>query len=133
MRIEDLPTDEDWTRYDWQAILAPSNGEDYSLTSYTGANWAPLGHAAPDITADRIARVHGWRNDSSDGGGTKNFACVVELTDGTWAACMAWADYTGWGCQDEVEWRVTAGLWEIVAYGLDQRGREQLALTAGEV
>lgn len=125
MNLEDLPTNENWSTSDWGAVLA---GGDYS--SYAGANWAPLGPPAPDITAERIARVHGMRADRGDYAEV-NFACVVELTDGTWAACMAWADTTGWGCQDGVEWRVVHDLDSVIAYGLDQRGRERLALTAG--
>lgn len=127
MLIEDLPTSENWSRFDWGAVLADSG-----YSSYTGANWAPLGPPAPDITAERIARVHGMRADRGDYAEV-NFACVVELTDGTWAACMAWADTTGWGCQDGVEWRVVRNLDDVIAYGLDQRGRERLALTTGGV
>ncbi|MER7280489.1 hypothetical protein ABT369_39230 [Dactylosporangium sp. NPDC000244] len=129
MLIADLPTNDDWSAYDWSAVLKP--GPDDYGSSYTGAHWAPLGGPAPDITADRIARIHGWQASSPEGGGSRNFACVVELTDGTWAACMAWADYTGWGCQDGVEWRVAADLPSIVSYGLDCEGRQRLELTAG--
>lgn len=123
MRLEDLPTSDVWGAYDWQAVLSG----DWS-NSYTGAHFAPLGEQAPDITPERIARVYGWRAESPEGYGSINFACVVELTDGTWAACMAWADTTGWGCQDGVEWRVARDLSDVVAYGLDQRGRTDLGM-----
>lgn len=129
MLITELPTNDDWSVDDWRQIF-PNAPEGYS-TSCTGTHWAPLGGSAPDVTAERIARIHGWQGHSPEGGGSRNFACVVELTDGAWAACMAWADYTGWGCQDGVEWRVAADLPSIVSYGLDREGRERLALTSG--
>lgn len=129
MHLEDLPTNDVWTASDWCQVL---KSEPYGIgTAYTGAHWAPLGGPAPDITAERIARVYGWQASSPEGGGSVNFACVVELTDGTWAACMAWADYTGWGCQDGVEWRVAQDLPSVVSYGLDREGRGRLALTTG--
>lgn len=129
MLITELPTNDVWTESDWHQVFPAT--PDGCGSAYTGANWEPLGGPAPDITPDRVARVHGWQADSPEGYGSVNFACVVELADGTWAACMAWADTTGWGCQDGVEWRVAADLPSIVSYGLDREGRERLALTAG--
>lgn len=31
---------------------------------------------------------------------------VVRFEDGRWGYVEAWNDYTGWGCQDGVEWNV---------------------------
>lgn len=122
MNVTDLPTNDLWTDYDWSNVLS---GSEY----YEGAFTAPDGAAAPDVTADRIARVEQWWADGGHEYADRDFVAVVELTDGTWAACMAWTDSSGWGCQQGVYWRVTSTLADAITYGLDQEGRRKLGLS----
>jgi hypothetical protein len=54
------------------------------------------------------------------------FCGVVKLHDGTYASFEAWTDYTGWGCQDGVEWftgqktEKAAAMWLTVVSRVDQ-------------
>jgi hypothetical protein len=111
---------------DWASILAPDPGDEYGWgSSYSGAFSTVDGSRVEDITAERIARVdltYGVDNDGPD------LAILTELTDGTWAACMAWADFTGWGCQDDVQWKVAPTRDEAISQGLDREARRKLGV-----
>ncbi len=122
MNITDLPTNDVWGRSDWENVFA---GSGY----YEGAFTAPDGQPTDDITADRIAHVLAWNAESHEGGNDVNFAAIAQLADGRWAGCMAWTDYTGWGCQQGVYWRVVDSLPDAVAFALDQQGRRWLGQT----
>lgn len=115
----EAPSREDFVR-DWVVLFA---GTSYS--AHTGASYAPLGGTAPDITADRVAQVSLFWHEDGDYAET-NVAAVVQLTDGSWAAVLAWCDTTGWGCQDGVEWRVTDSREGAIQYGLDKEARAAL-------
>lgn len=122
MLIDDLPTNDVWDTYDWRYVLAGSE-------FYEGAFTAPDGRPVPDITPDRIDHVEVWAARCSEGMGDRDFAALVRLTDGTWAACLAWCDTSGWGCQQGVYWRVCADRADIQRYGLDDKGRRMLTAT----
>ena len=122
MNLTDLPTNEHWDAHDWEYVL---HGSEF----YEGAFTAPDGARAADITADRIVRVDRWWATGGHEYADQDFVAVVELSDGTWAACMAWTDSSGWGCQQGVYWRVTQSLDDAVTYGLDQEGRRKLGLS----
>ncbi len=119
MNPRDLPTNDVWDTSDWHYVLAGSE-------FYEGAFTAPDGQKTDDIDADRIINVIAWNAASEEGGNDKNFAALVRLADGRWAGCMAWTDYTGWGCQQGVYWRVVDSLPDAGAFGLDQQGRRWL-------
>lgn len=122
MKLEDLPTNEDWNS--WEYVLA---GHDY--TAYSGAfSVLDFSRRVDDITEDRIARVDLWFGESPEGYGSQDFVALVELTDGAWAACMAWADTTGWGCQDGVEWKVGPDRQLVIEQGLDRAARIKLGV-----
>lgn len=99
MKLEDLPTNADWTVDDWKQTFG---GEDYSGTYEVG----PAGVEVDDVTPERIAKVLHWHAHSPDGYGSVDFYAVVRLTDGQYAVSEAWADTTGWGCQADAWWKV---------------------------
>ncbi len=121
MKITDLPTNDVWDHYDWQYVFAGSE-------FYEGAFTVPDGARTDDIDADRIAEVLAWRATCEEGGNDKNFAAIVHLADGRWAGCMAWTDFTGWGCQQGVYWRVAATRDDAVRFCLDKDARRRLGL-----
>lgn len=114
MNLEDLPTSDDWGDYDWGEVLG-------ARTNRAGFGGEP----AEPVTADRIAEILHWHGSSPEGGGSKDFYAVVRLTDGTFAVSEAWADYTGWGCQDDAWWRVADTLQGALGE-LSQSNREAI-------
>lgn len=119
MLINDLPTNDGWTDYGWTNVF-PDAGY------HEGTVSVPDNQTAADVTADRIARVDRWDATSADGMGDVNFVALMELVDGTWAACTALTDTTGWGCQQTVVWRVAATRDDVIRFGLDRDGRRRL-------
>jgi hypothetical protein len=66
---------------------------------------------------------------SPDGYGSVNIALLALLTDGRWASCVAWADTTGFGCQQGVDWRVQPTRELAISQGLDKESRAHLGLS----
>lgn len=122
MNLVVLPTNELWTDSDWRYVLAGSE-------FYEGAFTAPDGQRADDITADRIGHVDIWAVENPEEMADYNFAALVELTDGTWAACVAWTDTSGWGCQQGVYWRIAATRDDAIRFCLDKDARRRLGLS----
>jgi len=121
MNLKDLPPIGELGTDEWPYILSCTS----SYSSYSGAYSTADGAAVEDICPHRIARVdraYGIDNDGPD------IALLIELTDGTWAACMAWADSTGWGCQDGVQWKVAPAREEAISQGLDRDARRKLGV-----
>jgi hypothetical protein len=117
MKIEELPTNDDWYDYDWREVF-PSGGGDYSGTFVAGTL---TGERTEDVTAERIAEIvyfHGHDNDGRD------FGCIARLNDGQWAYSEAWTDYTGWGCQADAWWKVGPTLESVVAVMSEERRAE---------
>lgn len=121
--INDLPDVGDIDHYVWGSIL-----KEDSYSSYRGAYSTIDGSQVEDITAERIARVDLAYGKSPDGYADTDMAILVELTDGTWAACMAWSDTTGFGCQDDVQWKVAPTRDEAISQGLDREARHKLGV-----
>jgi hypothetical protein len=80
-----------------------------------------------DITRDRVARVDAAHVKEGDCSET-NLTLLVELTDGTWAACMAWCDTTGWDCGAGVQWKWGRTRDEVIRQGLDRGSRRLLGV-----
>lgn len=66
---------------------------------------------------------------SPEGGGSTDIALVARLTDGQWATCVAWSDYTGFGCQQGVDWRINPTRELAISQGLDKESRTHLGLS----
>lgn len=119
--IGDLGTDE------WKYLLPGRDSDSYS--AYRGAFVVLSGERAEDISAERFAEVEAVHGESTEGGCSVDIVLLVRLTDGSYATCMAWADYTGWGCQDDAVWKVALTRDDAIRFGLDQRGRRLLGLS----
>ncbi len=131
MKLDDLPTNEEWNS--WGQVLAsdPADPADDGWTygnSYSGAYSTVDGSKVEDITAARIATVDLWFGESPEGYGSLDFVALCSLTDGRWAACLAWADTTGWGCRDGVQWKVAPARDEAISQGLDRAARVKLGV-----
>ena len=121
MLTTDLPTNDVWTTYDWDNVFPDAGYHEGTIS-------VPNNQAAEDVTADRITRVDRWDATSADGLGDVDFVALLELVDGTWAACTALTDTTGWGCQQTVLWRVGATRDDVIRFGLDRDGRRRLGV-----
>lgn len=97
---------------------------------------------ADEFTIHDIKRVdrwyvdyHGteWTPEDSYCGSELTMVILGELHDGRWFTINAWNDYTGWGCQDDSQIRITATRERAIAKGLDKEGRERLGLTLNEL
>ncbi|WP_242890157.1 hypothetical protein [Actinomadura litoris] len=121
MRLEDLPTNEDWGRSSWEEVFPGANGGDYSGTYPVG----PGGTEVEDVTPERITEVlHFWA-ESPEGFGSQDFFAVARLTDGQYAVSEAYADTTGWGCQADAWWKV-GPTYESVIAELSESNRARL-------
>lgn len=119
---------------EWEMIFP--NGS-YGL--YSGTFSVVDGSRVADVTPERIIRVVAWRVEENDDG--TEIKLLVELDDGSFAACMAGCDYTGWDCQAGVEWRWAPSSELAISQGIDRATRAVLgvplaidaATTHGEV
>lgn len=129
MDIKDLPTNDEWDRWDWENVF-PGTGEHGNSGDYSGTYpVGPGGDRIKDVTPERITEVlHFWA-ESPDGYGSVDFFAVVRLTDGQFAVSEAWADTTGWGCQADAWWKV-GPTYESVIAELSESNRSQLGRDA---
>ncbi|MGW9058853.1 hypothetical protein [Streptomyces sp. NPDC055733] len=102
-------TDPRVDEWDWSALFEYADGP------------------APDPTA--IVTVSNLWCTSPEGGGSRDIALVAVLNDGRWATCVAWSDYTGFGCQQGVDWRVNPTRELAISQGLDKESRAHLGLS----
>jgi hypothetical protein len=106
----------------------PADKDNYwSSSEYSGTFSVINGAQVEDVTPERVARVDAsWvvEGDYSE----TNIAALVELTDGSWAAVMAWCDTTGWDCQSDVQWKWGPTRDLVISQGLDRPSRERLGL-----
>ena len=123
MNIKELPDIGELDSSVWPNILAE---QEYG-SSYTGAFSTVDGSPVGDITPDRIARIDLTYGEAGDWNET-DMVILAELADGTWAACMAWSDTTGFGCRDDVQWKVAPTRDEAISQGLDRLARQKLGV-----
>ena len=109
---------------DWSVLFPP--GDVYG-TEYSGTYSVHDAAQVEDITPERIARIDASYLNEGDYAET-DLAALVELTDGTWAAVMAWCDTTGWGCQSGVQWKWGRTREDVISQGLDNAAREAMGL-----
>ncbi len=129
MRLEDLPTNDDWSDYDWRQVFRGEVADEWSYSrsdNYSGTFRAGdlTGERIEDVTPGRIAEVVQWHAESPEGYGSVDFWALVKLTDGQYAVCEAWADTTGWGCRADAWWK--AGTYEQCVAELSEQNRRQL-------
>lgn len=122
MKIDDLNASHDSVFTGWQYVLAGGY-----FTAYRGV-YDLNGQSAEDVTADRIAHVDLIWCEEGDCFAETDMAALVELTDGTWAGLMAWCDTTGWGCQDDVSWKVAPTRELAISQCLDKEARARLGV-----
>ncbi|MGW4703733.1 hypothetical protein [Streptomyces sp. NPDC004285] len=78
---------------------------------------------------EQIAEVsHLWAT-SPEGWGSTDIAFLARLTDGQWATCVAWSDTSGFGCREDVDWRINPTREQAIAQGLDKESRTHLGLS----
>lgn len=122
MDLKDLPTAEDFD--DWEYLLPG-----YGSSEYSGTYSVTDGEKVDDVTPERIARVDAFHTTSPEGCHSTDMCCLVELTDGTWAAVMAWCDTTGWDCRSDIQWKWAPTRELAISQGLDASARDRLNLT----
>ncbi|NEB92395.1 hypothetical protein [Streptomyces bauhiniae] len=114
-------------QYERLAILTAAFKTEKELDAW---DWGALFEYA-DGTAPDPASITGvtdlWCT-SPEGGGSRDIALVATLTDGRWATCVAWSDYTGFGCQQGVDWRINPTRKAAISQGLDKESRAHLGL-----
>ena len=102
MKLEELPTAEDWDEYDWQEVLAGGSG----YGPVASAELAGKNGPAEVPSAENVTEVIWFFADSPERYGSKDFAALVKLADGQFAMCEAWADTTGWDCRSDAIWKI---------------------------
>jgi hypothetical protein len=106
--VSRLPLIDGWLEYDWVYVLQNQDVD------------------GDPVTLEEIEEVlHMY---SSGGDTEKDLAALIQLTDNRWATLHAGNDYTGWGCQDYIRWRVFATRDEAIIMGLTNESRGWLKL-----
>ena len=82
-------------------------------------------HGAPVAIDDVAEVVAEWKQDSDE----PDFAWLLRLKDGRFAAATGWHDYTGWDCQSGFELRVFATKEEAIRLGFTVENRQHLGLS----
>lgn len=118
-----LPENDQFSRYIWEYILPGG----YAYESTLAIDGGPQ---VEDVTAERIATVHAFYAAPQEGAGwaETDVALLAELTDGTWATCVAWRDSSGWDCRSGANWRVAPTRELAISQGLDKAARAFLGL-----
>ncbi|MEV8623370.1 hypothetical protein [Streptomyces sp. NPDC051079] len=76
-----------------------------------------------------IAEVTDLWSISPEGYSDTNIALLARLDDDRWASCVAWSDTSGFGCQEDVDWRINPTRESAIAMGLDKESRTHLGLS----
>lgn len=119
----------DMQPYDRLSLVTPVvESNDVQLDEYL---WSALFEYSdgPAPEPDSIEIVTDLWATSPEGGGSTDIALLARLTDGRWASCVAWSDYTGFGCQQGVDWRVNDTRELAISQGLDKESRTHLGLS----
>lgn len=114
--------------YDWEAILGLSPYVDVRCED---ASSVPA-EATRMFVPDDVESVDCWYAESREGFASTHAWGLLHLKDGTWAACIAWCDTTGWDCQSDTMWRLLPTREEAIILGLDEEGRRRLGLELAE-
>lgn len=69
---------------------------------------------------------------SPEGYGSTDIAFLARLVDGRWTTCVAWSDTTGFGCRQQVDWRINPTREQAISQGLDKEARANLGLQLPE-
>ena len=101
MKIEEMPTQEYWSEYDWQMVFDTGDYNASPTAEFAGKNGR-----AEVPKPEEVEQVLWMTSDSPEGYGSVDFAGLFKLTGDRFAICEAWADTTGWGCQDGVYWKI---------------------------
>lgn len=118
----------DMQPYEQLATLTTQFTTGITLDSWT---WQSLyDYASGDVPEPaQIAEITDLWATSPEGYGSTNIAFVARLTDDQWATCVAWADTTGFGCRQDVDWRINPTRALAISQGLDKESRAHLGLS----
>lgn len=130
MNYEDLPTNDEWEEYDWRQVFAPddsTSGIEVRIMPPGGGQPQPASaDTAPPALANVVEVTH-WHGESPEGYGSLDMAALLHLEGGRWCAVTAWADTTGWGCRDGVEF-IVGDRDDLITYGFGDEHRRLLGL-----
>lgn len=109
-----------------KSALEYSTDRDICLAGFGGATAALAFHEIAEMVAGSAS--------SPDSYGSVDLAALVRLHDGRYAAIMAWADTTGWGCRDGLTVRIAPDRGgAIAALGDGERRKLGFELDAAQV
>lgn len=96
-------------------------------------DWEEILSKDSEALADKVDEIYRFYARSPEGWGSLETAFVASSTDGRWITMSAWADTTGWGCQqNDVSWKSFDTLEEAIKFGLSQSDRMKMDLLLKE-
>lgn len=105
--------------YDWTQIEFDCYGTEWRDASATLMTIQPI--------VMEVIEVWWTAGGEEYGIGTElQLYAVVRFDNGQWGFVEAWNDYTGWGCQDGVAWRVADTPEDLYLMCMSKEGREHL-------
>jgi hypothetical protein len=118
----------DMQPYERLAQLTASFKTDVPLDEWDWSSLFEYAEGTAPAPAAIVSVTELWCT-SPEGGGSRDIALVAVLQDGRWATCVAWSDYTGFGCQQVVDWRINPTRELAISQGLDKESRAHLGLS----
>jgi len=104
MELQDLPTTEDFTEYDWREVLGLDDETVTAKARYAGNLTSNLTYALKLGEFTKVIALYATTAGPRSVCHELDAVILIEVEEGGWALCEAWTDCTGWGCQDGVEW-----------------------------
>lgn len=86
-----------------------------------------LDDRAPIEYTDVATVPYAWFWKDGGDSGEESIEFLMVLRDGRWAYCTAAADYTGWGCEDHIDWFVGTRD-HVISQGMDLETRRRAGL-----
>jgi hypothetical protein len=120
----------DYQPYERLAGLTPATAhlDQVAMDEYLWASLYEYANQTPPRPEEIAEITHLWAT-SPEGYGSTSIAFLARLTDDRWAACVAWSDTSGFGCQQDVDWLIAESRDLAISQGLDKESRAHLDLS----
>lgn len=103
MQLQEFPTNDDFLIEDWEVVFSEI-----------------------DLVPEDINSVEVFWAESPTGWGSKDMTVLGILNIGDYVVIDAWADTSGWDCQNRVRYTVHGDRLDAIRFGMSERARYAL-------
>lgn len=119
----------DYTQYEPLVALAAVHDTEVELDINLWSSLYEFAEGGEVPPPQDLVEITHLRAVSPEGWSSTDIAFVARLADGRWATCVAWSDTSGFGCRQQVDWRINSRREQAIAFGLDEESRRALGLS----